>query len=222
MTATNAPDETTAIQTTGVPKPTIADFPQRLEELRHNAQEYAIWIHDNLEALSEIMPVDYDGDEINGLYNIANQLQSTALEAAKMAKFATSLALKTREQRDELAVKLKDIHSAMENPWMTKHPAVNRLYHELVETHNAAFWESLPYDIAATLGWDHWEGDDIYRALTYDPYAEEFDPDAPIDEINEVMMANDGYTFTELQQFRAGVRQLLHQLMHRSPNYQKD
>jgi hypothetical protein len=200
-------------------KPEIADFPLRLEELREHAKESMLMLD---ELIGGLINGDISlEDEIENLYSTATMLTSITRETGKMARYATKVALKTSEQRDTLALKLKELHEGLENPWGSKIKAIQKLYDTITESHNEAFWESLPYDMASTLGWHHFEADDLYTAITYSPYADEFDRDAPIDEINEYCADAHGFTYTDLLHFRAALRDLVHQLFHTSPNYQK-
>jgi hypothetical protein len=61
-----------------------------------------------------------------------------------------------------LALKNRDIN----------HPTImnfySQLYDEVMDEHNAAFWESLPYDIAEVMGegWQHMEADLLYDLIS--------------------------------------------------------
>src|SRR5690606_33997969 len=82
---------------------------------------------------------------------------------------------------------LDTLEQGLGNIWMSQHPKLQRLYAEVMETHNAAFWESLPYDMAEVLGdnWQQWDADTLYAAVTAD-----------IDEVDE---DGDYYGFTRDQ-----------------------
>lgn len=76
-----------------------------------------------------------------------------------------------RAQRDQIAGEMNDLIVAIENHWMTNHPLVKELHEQVAESHNAAFWESLPYDMAAVLGgqWNFMDADLLYSILTTNP-----------------------------------------------------
>lgn len=76
-----------------------------------------------------------------------------------------------RSQRDQIAGEFNELIVAIENHWATDHPLVNAIHAQVAEAHNAAFWESLPYDMAAVLGgqWDFMDADLLYSILTADP-----------------------------------------------------
>lgn len=76
-----------------------------------------------------------------------------------------------RAQRDQIAGELAEVIDALHNHWSTNNPLVNAVHEQVVEAHNAAFWESLPYDMAAVLGgqWNFMDADLLYSILTADP-----------------------------------------------------
>lgn len=76
-----------------------------------------------------------------------------------------------RAQRDQIAGELAEVIDALHNHWSTNNPLVNAVHEQVVEAHNAAFWESLPYDMAAVLGeqWSFMDADLLYSILTADP-----------------------------------------------------
>lgn len=76
-----------------------------------------------------------------------------------------------RAQRDQIAYEFDGLITAIENNWMTDHPLIRELHERIADTHNAAFWESLPYDMAAALGgqWNFMDADLLYSILITDP-----------------------------------------------------
>lgn len=76
-----------------------------------------------------------------------------------------------RKQRDQIAGEFNELIVAIENNWMTDHPLIRALHERVTEAHNAAFWESLPYDMAAVLGgqWSFMDAELLYSILTADP-----------------------------------------------------
>lgn len=73
-------------------------------------------------------------------------------------------------QRDDAIEQAGEIVHALNNPYTVDNDLVRNLMIQIVDNHNAAFWESLPYDMAYALGeeWQHWEADDLYMAITID------------------------------------------------------
>ncbi len=76
------------------------------------------------------------------------------------------------------------------------HPTVKVIrqeaYDQAAEDHNVAFWESLPYDIASSLGM---EADDLYALLTLNP--DDFDAD------------DRGWTRLQVEEARAALKQIV-------------
>ncbi len=113
------------------------------------------------------------------------------IEQAEGIMSAAHAALEeTRGQRDQIAGELQELVEAIQNFWGTDHPLLEGLYDDVMETHNQAFWESLPYDMAAALGgdWDFIDADMLYTLLTVDP--------------EEVDEAGYGFTPEHLAEFR--------------------
>lgn len=129
-----------------------------------------------------------------------NQALCELIQSAESALSAAHNAMtELRQQRDQVAGELSDIVEAAQNVWMTEHPVIAPLYDKLMEAHNAAFWESLPYDMASMLGgdWNSTDADLLYNALTADE--EEVDEDG----------FNFGFTHDQLVAFRADLRKFL-------------
>jgi hypothetical protein len=125
-------------------------------------------------------------------------------EAALSASFAAATEL--REQRDGAMGELNDLIGALDQIWGTDNPRVQRAYDEIVEYHNAAFWESLPYDMADMLGgqWNFMDANLLHYILTTD-----------IDEVAEDG-SDHGLTPAQLQAFRSNLLAMLKAFAGRS------
>lgn len=103
------------------------------------------------------------------------------------------------DQRNNAMTELNDLVEALHNVWGTSNPRVLAAYNDIIEQHNAAFWESLPYDMASVLGgqWNFMEADTLYHVLTAD-----------IEEVSEDG-SNFGFTPDQLVAFRANLLTML-------------
>lgn len=103
------------------------------------------------------------------------------------------------KQRDAMAEDLEKIDDALENPWqLSLPPKVEQAYERVTESHNEAFWESLPYDMADVLGdgWDFIYADKLYTGLTLDLF--EYDEGVA----EEVLPDEHGISLENLLMFR--------------------
>lgn len=114
-----------------------------------------------------------------------------------------------KEQRDTALDDLEAIEEGLDNPWVTQHPKVKPLYERIADSHNEAFWESLPYDIAAVLGgeWDFTQADRLYTALTLD--LSEIDPDY----LAQAVWEEHGWSLDNLLAFRREMLELVQQYL---------
>lgn len=75
------------------------------------------------------------------------------------------------KQRDTALTELKGLVEAIQRRDIN-HPTLmnfySQLYEDVMEQHNAAFWESLPYDIADVMGgdWDFMDADVLYNLIS--------------------------------------------------------
>lgn len=126
-----------------------------------------------------------------------DQLTTHVMEQAILLNSVVIAMHTLRKQRDAALDELDTIEQGLANIWMTQHPKLKQVYSQVAESHNADFWESLPYDMAAVLGddWQQWDADTLYAAVTAD-----------IDEVDE---DGDYYGFTrdQLIAFRENLHQ---------------
>jgi hypothetical protein len=107
-------------------------------------------------------------------------------------------------QRDHIADELGKLATAIEKR-DTKHPIIKELmysmYQDAMETHNEAFWESLPYDMATIMGngWQHYDAQKLYDVLMTD-FEYEGDPE------------DFGWTQSQVNQFRADLLKLIREM----------
>lgn len=119
-----------------------------------------------------------DGERKESALNALQQAwtaNGALVELMQQAHHAVAAILVTaeevRRQRDQIAGELGELIDAVRDHWQTNHPLVAPLHEAIADAHNAAFWESLPYDMAAVLGgeWDFIQADLLYSILTVDP-----------------------------------------------------
>lgn len=139
-------------------------------------------------------------DAIQGMWETNIALAELIQDAERMLGAAHSAMTVATEQRDAIAGEMEALVGAIKNYWGSDHPLVEGLYDEIMEAHNAAFWESLPYDMAAVLGdnWSHMDADALYYALTAD-----------IDEVGEEW---NGYSRDQLLAFRGALLHMIRAL----------
>ena len=103
------------------------------------------------------------------------------------------------DQRNQAMTELNDLIEALHDVWGTSNPHIRAAYEQIIDSHNAAFWESLPYDMAAVLGgnWNFMDADTLYQVLTAD--IEEVSPDG----------RDFGFTPEQLITFRANLLAML-------------
>jgi hypothetical protein len=105
------------------------------------------------------------------------------------------------EQRDHIADELGKLANAIERRDIN-HPIIMKFYDEMygdvMEEHNANFWDSLPYDLSAMLGkdWQHYDAQKLYDLLTTD-FDNEWDPE------------DFGWTQSQVNKFRIDLLNLL-------------
>lgn len=109
------------------------------------------------------------------------------------------------DQRNQILGELDSITQALISVYGASHPLVDQFANAIMEDHNAAFWESLPYDFAQMLGenWSHMDADDLYAALTVN--LEEKDEGS----------GDYGYTRDELVAFRTVLLDLVRQFLQK-------
>lgn len=150
-----------------------------------------------------------DGAFADAIVLIANRADIMHDAVGTQSAFITALIemnTALADQHDGVVQELSDLDNGLEaikRNHFPAHPKLNGLYDGMAESHNAAFWESLPYDFAEMLGepWQNWDASSLYTALTID-----------IDEVDESL---DGYTPTELQAFRGQLLTMIRQLTRR-------
>ena len=104
-------------------------------------------------------------------------------------------------QRDHIADELAKLATAIERRDIN-HPIIMKLYDgmygDVMEEHNANFWESLPYDMAVVLGkdWQHYDAHKLYELLTSD-FDNDWDPE------------DFGWTQSQVNLFRADLLKLI-------------
>ncbi|MDX1995858.1 MAG: hypothetical protein SF029_25985 [bacterium] len=139
----------------------------------------------------------------NALAPVYENALAVADNPAALAGLVVALdfALTLRAQRDLVASEYQTLAEAARDIWNKgrDHPLLEDAYDQIMEAHNEAFWSSLPYDMADTLGgdWSFMEADNLYTALTLDL------------EEKEEGSRDYGYTKQALIEFRAKVRQLI-------------
>lgn len=132
---------------------------------------------------------------IQNTWETNNALASLFQDAESTLAAAFAAATELRGQRDQAVTELGDLVTALENVWQSNDPRVQRAYNEIIEAHDAAFWQSLPYDMADSLGgqWNFMDADLLHYILTTD-----------IDEIAEDGSDN-GFTPDQIAAFRANL-----------------
>lgn len=112
---------------------------------------------------------------------------------------------KVREQRNQAYEKLEEMDEgiqAIRECKMPKNEELQSPFDDFQESHNQMFWESLPYDMARVLGedWQHYDADVLYQLITVD--------EEEVDDEGEMY----GFTFTQLKEFRAYLREIVEQI----------
>lgn len=173
-----------------------------------------------IDALSQTLP-EQQGAEIRALLHQAWQ-GATAMDevierandilkqANEYVEKTTQLAVDMQTQRDaamdEINKLINDLKSMNYNS-----ATVRELHNDWEETHNAAFWESLPYDIAYTLGedWNYMQANDLYTLMTID--LREYDEDS------EALVHDFGWTLEQVNQARADLLNVIKRLRGELP-----
>lgn len=161
--------------------------------------------------LAESLPEDQRAQVSDILitgYNNMIQLQEIVSRAneqlARAGAFVDAAAASNKllvEQRDHIADELAKLANAIERRDIN-HPIIRAFYSDMyenvMEQHNANFWESLPYDMAAMLGkgWEFYDADTLYTLLTAD-FDNEGDPE------------DFGWTMEQVNKFRAKLLKLV-------------
>lgn len=145
-------------------------------------------------------------DAIVVIASRANQLSDTVEHQSAFITALVEMSNELAVQRDDAMQELGSLDNGIEaikRNHFPAHPKLNNLYDGMAESHNAAFWESLPYDFANMLGypWEYYHADDLYMALTVD--------------LEEVGEDEHGYTAEELQAFRDQLLIMIKQLNRR-------
>lgn len=140
----------------------------------------------------ETLPVEAQAQQQAALQQLWQGIEllaakSTNDEKALQTASAIILAQQTAvnemtAQRDLIADDLARLVKAMRHMDLNN-PEVQwfwgKVYENAMENHNAAFWESLPYDMANVLGddWNHMTADKLYMLITEDEEESEYDPE---------------------------------------------
>jgi hypothetical protein len=169
------------------------------------AQQNIVFIQESLRDLWN-MAIEAGNEEIAGaIAEICSRSEMMADQIGQQAIVLNTLAaglFKVWEQRNKAFDELENLHVGIQNIWTTEHPLLKGLYDRLMQSHNEAFWESLPYDMANTLGgdWDFMDADTLYLMLTVEE-------DTVDDEGYEY-----GFTLTQLREFRAYLLEMVQQI----------
>lgn len=168
--------------------------------------------------------LDEINEALNRVYQVApsveNELALIQANAAAMlqtmkhvtaaAQALMRVALDFQQQRDQIAASHENMKTDLQtlnlsNPFVehiyaiiyesSYEQACDDVYENVMEEHNEAFWESLPYDMAHMMSkdssrWGHMDADTLYTLITIDPKAVPDDRDEY------------GFTYLEMIQFR--------------------
>lgn len=142
---------------------------------------------------------------LNAAWGRVTQIVEFANRQTALIQALTRAAAEFRAQREAALAKHDALVQDLSNPWLSalRNPVIAELLETVTESHNAAFWESLPYDMADTLGegWQFWDADHLFSAITAD--LEEVDDEG----------AYYGFTHDELVAFRAALLTAIRKLM---------
>jgi hypothetical protein len=169
------------------------------------AQQNITFIQENLKELWN-MAVEVGNDALAGkIAEICSRSEMLADHIGHQAIVLNTIAaglFKVWEQRNKAFDELDNLHVGIQNIWTTEHPLLQGMYDRLMQSHNEAFWESLPYDMANMMGgdWDFINADTLYLLLTIDEELVDEDP------------FEYGFTLTQLREFRGYLLEMVQQI----------
>lgn len=161
------------------------------------------------------------------MWSRADQMRSMIGQRDEALVGIMAMAKELRRQRDNGYAELDHIEKSVEdvlkghvhvagNDLAKRHEHVNRLvskvYEDTLENAYEEIWNELQVELADILGWEPDEAERLYDALRYDPYEESFSADFPIEEADDILMDERGFTLTGLLDFRAKLRVLVAEL----------
>lgn len=158
---------------------------------------------DSLNQLWEMANGNEDAHRLlKGLWTDMGNMRKLLMTADAVVGMAVTGINEMTHQRDMIAEELAIVVRALDtHDQNSQHEIVSRFisetYDTVMENHNAAFWESLPYDMAATLGgdWNFMDADKLYTLITLD--------------MNDDMPEDHGWTASQVNTFRERLRRLL-------------
>lgn len=172
--------------------------------VQYMAPEMVEWNDQVIDAIEAklIAIAERKRDEVDALADVMQDgldLHTQVKALVDVLRTASAVVQVLKEQRDSTARELDALTSDLRDGNFWDHPLLVNIYDRVMETHNAAFWESLPYDLANVLGddWQAWDAGVLYEALTTD------------DDLF------DDYEPGEVAAFRADLLTLVHKLQGR-------
>jgi hypothetical protein len=150
-------------------------LPERLELVEALGK-----IHDAVNTLNSMsggveLIVKQLNDIIDGSHDMSRQIyqRDELLEqASKLICGLEASALEMQKQRDAVLDEMSEIINRLKSGQFFNGGQLEReVYNAAMETHNSAFWESLPYDLAETLGegWSFVEARFLFDLINDDP-----------------------------------------------------
>lgn len=138
----------------------------------------AVWAHlghlpeaQRIEAQNDLMVAWDTSTMMSGEWA---ETQELLLHSVKLIEMQQSAIDELVKQRDGALNELSDVLNALEKA-DDNHPLVQKLvqglypkiYESAMDDHNGAFWESLPYDMAETMGgkWTFMDADTLYQLI---------------------------------------------------------
>jgi 3',5'-cyclic AMP phosphodiesterase CpdA len=190
-----------------------------------------------MEEIGTDLKAMYDAAEARGdqdtmtaavtMWGRADQMQSMIGQRDEAIVGIMAMAKELRRQRDNGYAELDHIEKSVEdvlgghihvagNDLAKRHTAVNRLvskvYEDTLENSYEEIWAEVHGELAEILGWEPDEAERLFDVLRYDPHEESFDVDFPIDDADDILMDERGFTLTGLLDFRAKLRVLVAEL----------
>ena len=164
-------------------------------------------IHTQLEAWYLEAQHDNDQSMMSQLHLMDVMAQVLAMYVPKQAIIVNSLLVglhQMRDQRNTTLEKLEALQNGIDDIFTTEHPLLREVFRRVALATHESFWANFPYDFADKLGpeWQWWEADRLHTALT-----------VPIEEVDDLGIEY-GFTAAQLEAFRQGLKDLMHETLH--------
>jgi hypothetical protein len=141
----------------------ITNAMMALTEALHNADSLTL----SIEGVQTELQIIFE--QAKTLSKEAFERDDLLQEFARLSKIAVMGEAEMLRQRDAVLDEMGEIYNRLTGgDFHSKDFKLGaEIYNVAIEQHNAAFWESLPYEIANAMGkpWQHWHGDLLHDLI---------------------------------------------------------